>query len=135
MTALVTPTAEAGLATWHDLLRRRDASGLPRVLSPDVVFRSPVVHRPYEGAETVGGVLMAAIHVLGGPDFRYVREVASGDDAVLEFVTTVGDREVNGIDMLRFGQDGRIVEFTVMLRPLSATLAVKEAMAALLGGG
>jgi ketosteroid isomerase-like protein len=133
--SLMTASATQGLRRWHDLVRARDLSGLPDLLDPDVVFRSPVVHAPYQGREATALLLSGALHVLGGPEFRYVREVVTGDDAVLEFVTRCGDREVNGIDMIRFGPDGRIVDFTVMLRPLSATLAVKEAMVALLEQG
>jgi ketosteroid isomerase-like protein len=128
----MTPSAAQGLRRWHDLVRARDLAALPDLLAPGVVFRSPVVHAPYQGREATAHILAGALHVLGGPEFRYVREVVTGDDAVLEFVTRCGDRDVNGIDMIRFGPDGRIEDFTVMLRPLSATLAVQEAMVALL---
>lgn len=77
--------------------------------------------------------LAGAMQVLGvGSQFHYVREATSGDFAVLEFETEVDGLTVNGVDMITF-HDGLITEFKVMLRPLSATLAVKQRMAALLG--
>jgi ketosteroid isomerase-like protein len=99
------------------------------LLADDVVFHSPVVFKPYEGREAVG-VLLRAIFTVSEGTVRYVREVASGDDTVLEFVMEVGGREVNGVDMLTVDADGRIADFTVMIRPMSALLAVAEAMRA-----
>jgi ketosteroid isomerase-like protein len=99
------------------------------LLSDDVVFHSPVVFKPYEGREAVG-VLLRAIFTVSEGTVRYVREVSAGSDTVLEFVMEVGGREVNGVDMLTVDADGRIVDFTVMIRPMSALLAVAEAMRA-----
>lgn len=122
-----------GLAQWHDLVARRDPSGLAELLTEDAVFWSPVLHKPVVGRDLVAMYLTGALHVLGH-GFRYVREVVTGDDAVLEFVTEVDGRTVNGVDMIHFTADGQIDDFKVMLRPLSATLLVKDKMAALLAG-
>jgi hypothetical protein len=99
------------------------------LLADDVVFHSPVVFKPYQGRDAVG-VLLRAIFTVSEGTVRYVREVAAGHDTVLEFVMEVGGREVNGVDMLTVDADGRIVDFTVMIRPMSALLAVAEAMRA-----
>lgn len=124
---------KAGLGRWHQVVQERDLAMLTELLSPDAVFLSPVLHRPVVGRDTVVMYLAGAMHVLGvGQGFRYVREVAAGDTAVLEFEADLDGLLVNGVDMIRFDAEDRIVEFKVMLRPLSATLAVKEAMAALL---
>ena len=123
-----------GLRRWHEVVERRDPALLGDPLAPDAVFVSPVLHRPVVGRDLVVMYLTGALLVLG-QEFRYVREVASGDTAVLEFESTLDGLTVNGVDIITFGSDDRIVEFKVMLRPLSATLAVKERMAALLTAG
>ncbi len=98
----------------------------------DVVFRSPVVYRPYAGRETVLKVLEAADRVLGlGGHFRYVHQLEDSDArvAILEFATEVEGRQVEGIDKLTFDEASRIRELKVMLRPASALQAVGARMA------
>ena len=98
-----------------------------------MVFHSPAVHAPYEGRLATATVLRAVAKVF--EDFRYVDVLDEGDRAVLVFEARVGDRELQGIDLLRFDDDGLIVEFTVMVRPLSGLTAVVEGMRAALDGG
>ena len=107
-----------------------DMAAAVALLSEDVVFRSPVVFRPYEGRDAVAPILHAVAEVF--EDFRYVREIGADDaaDHALVFRARVGDRELEGVDLLHVGDDGRIDELVVMLRPLNATLAVAEAMRA-----
>jgi hypothetical protein len=105
--------------------------GSSELFRDDVVFRSPVVYRPYEGRDTVLKVLEAAEHVLGlGGHFRYVHQLEDTDArvAILEFATEVDGRQVEGIDKLTFDEDGRIRELKVMLRPASALQAVGARM-------
>ena len=108
----------------------RDWDAAIGLLAGDVVFHSPVVFRPYEGRATVEPVLRAAFVVL--EDFRYVREIGSpgAPDHVLLFQARVGSRELEGSDFLHSGTDGLIDELVVMIRPLSAALALAEAMKA-----
>ncbi len=108
----------------------RDFEGAVALLADDVVFRSPVVFRPYEGREVVGPLVLAASRVLEG--FRYEREIGEegGRDHALVFRAKVGDREVHGCDFLHTNDDGLIDDFTVMVRPLSGALALAEAMKA-----
>jgi hypothetical protein len=98
--------------------------------SPEVVFNSPVVYRPYQGREALGVILSAVMRVF--EDFRYERELGAEDasDHALVFRTRVGDRELHGCDFLHTGPDGLIDELTVMVRPRSAMLALAEAMQA-----
>jgi hypothetical protein len=108
------------------------ASSAFELFCEDVVFRSPVVYRPYAGRETVLKVLGAAERVLGlGGHFRYVHQLEDSDArvAVLEFATEVDGRQVEGIDKLTFDADGCITELKVMLRPASALQAVGARMA------
>ena len=118
--------AAATLAEWHGLIARRDLSGLPRLLHPDAVFRSPMAHKPYAGAPVVSMILNTVLTVF--EDFAYHRQLASADgrSVVLEFSARVGERELKGIDMIRFDDDGRIVDFEVMVRPMSGLQALGE---------
>lgn len=108
----------------------RDFEGAVALLADDVVFRSPVVFRPYEGREVVGALLHAVSRVF--EDFRYECEIGAEDarDHALVFKARVGDREVHGCDFLHTDDDGLIDELTVMVRPLSGALALAEAMKA-----
>ena len=108
----------------------KDFSQLDELFAEDVVFRSPVVFKPYEGRDTVAVLLGAIAQVF--EDFRYLEQVETGDAAVLFFEATVGDRQVQGVDILKFGDGDRIVEMTVMLRPMSGVMAVAERMQQLL---
>lgn len=99
-----------------------------QLMSPDVVFNSPVVFRPYHGRAALGVILRAVMRVFD--DFHYEREIgaeAASDHALL-FRARTGDRQLHGCDFLHIGQDGLIDELTVMVRPLSAALALAEAM-------
>ncbi len=123
---------DAPLARWHDAVASRDPRRIPPLLADDAVFHSPVVHVPQAGKPVVAAYLSAAFAVLGAGPFRYVREVESGRDAVLEFETRLDDTEVNGVDLIRWDEAGLIVDFKVMLRPARAIAVVQERMAAML---
>ena len=129
----------AATTAWHDLIRSRDARGLDALLADDVVLHSPVVHTPLAGKPIVRKYLQAALQVFVNDTFRYVRELEGPNDAVLEFQVEIDGITVNGVDMLRWNADGRIVNFKVMVRPLKAVNLIHQKMAALLaaspGGG
>jgi ketosteroid isomerase-like protein len=109
----------------------KDLSKLEELFSPDVVFRSPAVFKPYEGLDALRILLGTVVEVF--EEFRYVDQVETGDVAVLVFHARTGDRELDGVDILRFGEDGRVTEMMVMIRPLSALNAVTEEMGRRLG--
>ena len=105
---------------------------VPELLHEDVVFRSPVLFKPYEGRDQVLKVLRAAEQVLAlGESFRYVHQLEDADDrvAILEFATEVDGKQVEGIDKLTFDEDGRITELKVMIRPASGLQVVGARMA------
>lgn len=120
------------LAQWHRLVATRDPSGLDALLADEVVFHSPVVHTPQRGRLLTRMYLTAAMHVLGNASFRYVREVVGAGDAVLEFEAEVDGITVNGVDMIRWDAQGRIVDFKVMVRPAKAMALLQQKMAELL---
>lgn len=128
------PSTNPGLAKWHDYMANHEGStdALAQVLHEDCVFHSPVVHTPQRGRPIVTAYLMAAANTLGQGDFQYVREMADGDHALLEFTTTMDGVHVNGIDLMTFDENGMITDFKVMVRPLKAVNKVWEQMAAML---
>ena len=118
---------------WHRNLRGELPGGLGELLADDVVFYSPIVYTPQRGKEITTLYLQAAGVALPGEgegSFRYTKQVAAGDTAVLEFETTVAGKYVNGVDIIRCNDAGQIVEFRVMIRPLQAVNAVHEQMRA-----
>jgi hypothetical protein len=131
---------------WHRHLRGDLPGGLDDLLHEDVVFYSPIVYTPQEGRDITKVYLTAAGQTLPGDGageggdgggeskggFRYTKQVLAGDTAVLEFETTVGGKYVNGVDIIRCDDDGNIVEFRVMIRPLQAVNLVHEQMRAAL---
>ena len=113
---------------FRQAVEARDWDAGVDALADDVVFRSPVVFKPYEGKAAVSVLLRAVSEVF--EDFRYIAELESEDGMALVFEARVGDREVQGLDFLRFGADDKIREFTVMVRPMSGMHALAEAMKA-----
>jgi hypothetical protein len=132
------------IAKWHANLRGQLPGGLDELLDDDVVFYSPIVFTPQAGKAITKLYLQAAGQTLPGDEgapasesrpesaFHYTKEVVAGDTAVLEFETTVGGKYVNGVDIIRCNDEGRIVEIRVMIRPLQAINLVHEQMAAAL---
>jgi hypothetical protein len=107
-----------------------DHEAVVALLAEDVVFTSPVVFKPYAGKAITAAILGAVLRVF--EDFRYVREIANPDgrDLALVFEARVGERQIQGCDLLHFDEDGRIDALTVMVRPLSGAQALQQAMAA-----
>lgn len=116
----------AAPTTFQRAVEAGDLDAVVDALSPDVVFRSPVVYKPYEGRELVSVVLGAAARVF--EDFEYVRRIESDHGVALIFKARVGDRDVDGLDLLRFDDDGLISELMVMVRPMSGMRALAAAM-------
>lgn len=126
--------AQEGLTNWHAAIENgSNPTELAAIIREDAVFHSPVVHTPQRGRDLVVAYLAAAGQTLGNDSFRYVRELIDGDNALLEFETEMDGIHVNGIDLIRFDDEGLIADFKVMVRPLKAVNKVWEQMAAELG--
>jgi hypothetical protein len=136
---------ERVVAQWHSYLRGELPDGLDDLLDDDVVFYSPIVFTPQRGKAITSLYLQAAGQTFGGDDatagseqgessgrFTYTKTVVGDDTAVLEFETTIGGTYVNGVDIIRADDQGRIIEFRVMIRPLQAVELVHRQMAAAL---
>jgi hypothetical protein len=104
----------------------KDFSAIDQLFAEQVVFRSPVVYKPYEGREAVAMLLGAVVQVF--EDFRYTDQVETGDAAALAFSARVGERELDGVDYLHFDSEGRVDRMTVYVRPMSGVNALAEAM-------
>lgn len=127
---------------WHLHMRGQLPGGLDELLDDDVVFYSPIVYTPQAGKAITTLYLSAAGQTLPGEKtsstgesskgFRYTKQVLSGDTAVLEFETTVEGKYVNGVDIIRCNDAGKIVEFRVMIRPLQAINLVHRQMGEML---
>ena len=120
------------IAHWHRLVKDRNPAGLDSLLAEQVVFHSPVVHTPQVGKATTTRYLAAAFVVLFNESFRYVREISGPRDAALEFQVDIDGISVNGVDLIRWDDEGKIVDFKVMLRPLKAINLIHQKMAAAL---
>ena len=140
-----TDPISATIDGWHRFLKGELPGGLDELLHDDVVFLSPIVFSPQVGKDITTMYLTAAGTALAGKQgagastpkeeakgFRYIKEVISGHHAVLEFETSIGDVAVNGVDIITCDDDGKIVEFKVMVRPLKAVNAVHAQMGAML---
>ncbi len=114
---------------WHKIVAGKDASLLASIIHKDAVFRSPFAYKPYEGRDTLVFVLSNVIEIF--EDFTYHRELVSedGQSAFLEFTANIGDKNLKGIDMVRFDTAGLITEVEVMIRPMSGLIALAEQMA------
>lgn len=128
---------------WHAYLGGDVEGGLDELLDDDVVFHSPIVYTPQQGKAVTKLYLQAAAATMPGDheptgtgqtggNFRYTKQVLAGDTAVLEFETRMEGKYINGVDIIRVNEAGRIVEFRVMIRPLQAVNLVHQQMQAML---
>jgi hypothetical protein len=120
------------LLAWHRLVESRDPKGLDALLADDCVFHSPIVHTPQRGKTLSTMYLTAAMEVIGGEGFHYVREISSDTDAMLEFNQGIDGIQIDGVDILHWNHEGRIVDFKVMIRPLKAIQLLHAKMGAYL---
>jgi hypothetical protein len=119
------------LELWHEMFKDRDIGRLDEILAENCVFLSPIVHAPQEGRELTKFYLTGAFNVFND-SFHYVKEVVTDEHAVLEFVCDMDGIVVNGVDIMTFDDQGKIVEFKVMVRPLKAVNLLHARMKAML---
>lgn len=125
----LTPAAAKSLTRWHEMVAAEDVSGLAEIVHPDAVFHSPVSHIPYSSREAVVLAVSTALDVFSGFTYHRTFTAPGGHDVVLEFRARAGNRDVHGIDMITFDDDGLIVTFEVMVRPGSGLQALAREMA------
>ncbi len=122
------------LKNWHTFLETGNPKILDDLLSDEVIFYSPIVWTPQEGKQITKLYLMAAMQVFGGENsnFKYVKQVIDDKQFILEFVTLIDGVTVNGVDMIEVNDNGKIISFKVMVRPLKAINKVHEKMGEML---
>jgi hypothetical protein len=133
---------EKVVENWHRYMKGEYPGGLDELLADDVVFYSPVVFTPQHGKEITKAYLGAAANTFDGDTpkkpgvepqtFAYTKKVMSGNQAILEFETQMDGKYVNGVDIITCNDEGRIIEFKVMIRPLQAVNTVHAQMGAML---
>ena len=111
---------------FREAIERRDLDGMVATLADDVVLHSPVSFKPFQGREAV--VQLFEILLRTFEDFRYTDDLPGEEVHAMIFRARIGDREVEGLDLIRPGPDGRIADFTVMVRPLTGVVALAEAV-------
>jgi len=116
------------LEQWYLGYRSENPDFLELILDESVVFTSPIVFKPIQGKEMTKMYLMGAGITFNMDKFSYVREVVDGLDTILEFETFIDDIAVNGVDMIRWNEEGKIVDFKVMVRPLQAIHILQQKM-------
>jgi len=123
------------IARWHQAVATRDLAALDELLADDAVFQSPAVHAPQAGKPLVLAYLRAALAVLGNDSFRYLGEWRGERSAVLEFECTLDGFYLNGVDLIGWNEEGRIVLFKVMVRPMKGLQALVARMGEVLKAG
>jgi hypothetical protein len=139
---------EQFIEKWHKYLSGQLPEGLDALLAEDVTFYSPVVYTPQKGREVTKLYLAAAARTFGGDEdrdaapkdgtpaelgaFRYTKQVIAGNQAVLEFESKVEGKYINGVDILECNDEGKLIEFRVMIRPLQAVNMMHQQMGAIL---
>ena len=123
---------------WHDHIKGEFPGGFDELLADDVIFYSPIVFSPQKGKDLTSLYLLAAGNTFGGDQskdgtlqessFKYTKEVLDGNQAILEFETQIDGKYVNGVDIITFNDEGKIIEFKVMIRPLQAVNIIHEKM-------
>lgn len=121
-------TAKKYIDSWHTVFKSQELDKLDKIIADNAVFTSPVVFKPMEGKEITKMYLFAAGQSFNMDKFKYIREVHDGTNSVLEFETFIDDISVNGVDMIKWNNEGKIVDFKVMIRPLRAVQKVQEKM-------
>ncbi len=124
----------APLRRWHAVVESKNPALLDELLADEVVFRSPAVFAPQEGKALTTSYLTAALTVLG-PSLRYVSQWHDDASAVLEFEADLNGIYVQGVDILRWSGEGKLVSFTVMVRPMRGLQKLVELMALQLTAG
>src|SRR5260370_30565282 len=119
------PLAQRTLDGWHRFVGSPDRDLLASILAEHIGFRSPFVQSPIPGREATLLVLTTVVQIF--ENFRYHRTfVAGSHDVALEFAANIGKGQLKGIDLIRFNEEGEMVEFEVMIRPIKALPALGE---------
>jgi len=110
------------LSRWHQFVETLNAEILDEILAEDVKFHSPFIWKPKDGKAVTIVILTTVTKVF--EDFRYIREIIDEQNFALEFEARVGELTLRGVDLIQLGDDGKIIDFEVMIRPANALQAL-----------
>ncbi len=113
---------------WHEVMKNSELELLDEIIADDATFSSPVVFKPMLGKEITMMYLSAAGQSFNMEKFQYTKEIHDGMNSVLEFETYIDEISVNGVDIIEWNEDGKIVNFKVMIRPFKAVQKVQQKM-------
>jgi len=113
---------------WHKVMKNSELDLLNEIIADDATFYSPVVFKPMLGKEITMMYLSAAGQSFNMEKFQYTKEIHDEMNSVLEFETYIDEISVNGVDIIEWNEDGKIVNFKVMIRPFKAVQKVQQKM-------
>jgi hypothetical protein len=122
-----TPDPDRFLTVWHRVVAERDLAALPDLIASDITMGAPPYWQKLQGERIVGHLLGLIVHTIEG--FTYHREWTQGAELALEFTGKVGDLDLQGIDLITLNGDGRVQNLDVLMRPVNAVIALREAIA------
>jgi hypothetical protein len=106
------------LSLWHEFVATQNAEILDGILDENVKFHSPFLWKPKDGKSETKKILETVTTVF--ENFRYVREIFGETDWALEFEAEIGELSLRGVDLIKINEEGRIIDFEVMIRPANA---------------
>ena len=118
--------SDQNLQRWHKVVFEQDMALLQELLDDNVEFHSPTVWKPKLGRDVTAFILSNVIDLF--EDFTYHREWVNGNEMALEFSAGVRGKNVKGVDLIRWNDEGRIIHFEVLVRPLNGLQALFEEM-------
>jgi hypothetical protein len=121
------PDPDRFLTVWHRVVAERDLAALPDLIASDITMGAPPYWQKLQGERIVGHLLGLIVHTIEG--FTYHREWTQGAELALEFTGKVGDLDLQGIDLITLNGDGRVQNLDVLMRPVNAVIALREAIA------
>ena len=114
------------LQQWHQAVKTSDMDLLSSIVAEDAALLSPAFWKPREGKDKVLMVLRAVTDTFEG--LTYTKEWVDGNELILEFTTSVGGKQLKGIDRITLDADGKLKEIEVLIRPMNGLMALAAAL-------
>lgn len=118
----------AFLEKWRAAVDADDHDKISALLADEMTFYSPVIFTPSSDRAYIDAILQFVAESIS--DFTYVEEYKQENGAALVFAGKVGELKVEGIDLFKLDDEGRVIELKVMLRPLNTVMLLAQNMKA-----
>ncbi len=106
------------ISLWHQFIETKNAEILHEILADEIKFHSPIVWKPKNGKMMAAAILTTATEIF--EDFKYIRQIFDKNLACLEFSARIGEFDLRGVDLIEFDENGKMIDFEVMIRPANA---------------